>query len=153
MVKKKNGKSIQKPKSKAGRKPVITADEVRKLETAFNNDYDITEALIYSGVKRTTYYDKLKKDKQFSDDMAVAQSKVSMKCKSVVIEAVMNGSVPDARWWLERRRRKDYATRSELTGSDGEQLEGIIIFKPEKYKDEPRMASAPGPANGSTKTK
>lgn len=143
-----------KPKGKKrGRKPVITADEVRKLVSAFNNDYSVEEALIYSGVKKTTYYAELKRNPKFANDMQEAQNKVSMKCKAVIVESILNGDDTNARWWLERRRRKEYATRSEVTGQDGEKIEGIIIFKPEKYKDEPRMAPTSGTPDRSTKTK
>jgi hypothetical protein len=154
MKEKMKTKIKQKPKGKKrGRKPIISADDIRKLEAAFHNDYDISEALIYSGVKRTTYYAELKRNEQFANKMKEAQSKVSMKCKSVIVEAILNGDPLNARWWLERRRRKDYATRSELTGEDGEKIEGIIIFKPEKYPNEQRVASASRASDRSTKTK
>lgn len=37
--------------------------------------------------------------------------------ESVVIKAMQEGDIGSAKWWLERRRRATYSTRTELTGA------------------------------------
>ena len=47
------------------------------------------------------------------------QERVDDLAESVLIKSMQDGDTSSARWWLERRRRDKYATRQEVTGSDG----------------------------------
>lgn len=146
-------KAKTKKKNKAGRPPKVDTVVVSKLIAGFNNGFNIEECCSYSGISKDTYYKWIKKNKRFAYDMDVAQQAIGKHSKKVITESILNGDVKAAQWWLERRQRKDFATRSEVTGEDGEKLEGIIIFKPEKYPHEPRMASTSGTSDRSTKKK
>jgi len=42
--------------------------------------------------------------------------------ESTVIKAIRDGDVPTAKWWLEKRRRDKFASRTEVTGTGGEPL-------------------------------
>lgn len=48
-------------------------------------------------------------------------NKIDDLAESVVIRAMQGGDVNVAKWWLERRRRATFATRTEteVTGKDG----------------------------------
>lgn len=64
-------KSITAPKkereSRVGRPPVIDERVVGKLEEGFKNMLNTTDACLYAGISRDTFYEKLKTDKHFSD--------------------------------------------------------------------------------------
>lgn len=152
MAKKKNGKNTRpKPKSKAGRKPKVDAIVVSKLIAAFNNGFNIEEACSYSGISKDTYYKWLKKNKRFAYDMEVAQQAVSKTAKKVISEHIQNGNWKAATWWLERKQRKEFASRTELTGEDGEKLEVGIIVKPTK-REKGFMDPTPRTSRGVVKT-
>jgi len=38
-------------------------------------------------------------------------------------------------WLLERKYKNEYAQRQEFSGSDGEKLESLVIYKPEKNNE------------------
>lgn len=39
--------------------------------------------------------------------------------ESVLLKSIQDGDIGSAKWWLERRRRGQYATRQEIAGADG----------------------------------
>jgi len=120
-------------KNKGGRPPKVDAVIVGKLIAGFNNGFNIEECCDYSGIHKDTYYEWIKKNKRFADDMKSARMGLGKKSKKVLSEEIQNGNWKCARWWLERTQRKEFASRTELTGEDGKQFEGVIIYAPEKY--------------------
>jgi len=79
--------------------------------------------------------------------------------ESTVIKSIRDGDVPTAKWWLEKRRRDKFATRTEVTGADGKPLvnmqevialmaqadkllaEGVVTLTP--AEDKPEKPDAP----------
>ena len=52
--------------------------------------------------------------------------KVDDMAESVIITAIKDKDIQTAKWWLERRRRDEFSTRSELTGANGGAVEHKI---------------------------
>ncbi len=111
-----------------GRPTDKTPATITKLEAAFNNGFNITEACQYAGISNMTYYRWLAEDDQFSYKMSVAQSAPNTKAKSVIIEALKAGDVATARWYLDRRD-PDFKAKAELEVSPG------MIKTEEKLKE------------------
>lgn len=106
-------KNINKRIKKTGRPPVSEV-RVRKLEEAFKNLLSVTEACLYSGVGRSTYYEYIRKNEEFADKMNYAQKFVLIKAKEKIVKKIVqDGSdVSDielAKWLIERRD-KDFKT-------------------------------------------
>lgn len=76
---------------------------VNKLEAAFNNGFNISEACQYAGISRETYYNWLDIQDGFSDKMAQAQSAPNRKAKEVVITAINDGDANLAFRYLQAR--------------------------------------------------
>jgi hypothetical protein len=110
-------------KAETGRPSAITDEVIRKLEDALKNDFTVTEACSYAGIGHTTYYDHIKANPDFADKMTRAKKFVFFASKRNIANAIINeGSVEDSWKLLERRQKKLYSLRQELTGKDGENL-------------------------------
>lgn len=48
--------------------------------------------------------------------------------ESVLIKSIQDGDTGSAKWWLERRRRGQYATRQEVTAADGQPLRIVLSW-------------------------
>ncbi len=117
-----------KRKSGAGRKTKKTPEVIRKLVAAFHNDYDLEDALVYASVSKTSYYDWLKKDKEFAEKISSAKHLLSMKCKLIIADRINNGDVRAAQWWLEHRRPEEFSLKVNFLRKREEFRESIIIY-------------------------
>lgn len=130
----------RKAKNKVGRPPAITPEQVRKLEEAFQNDFTFDEAWDHADVRRSTYYDKLRDDTEFSDRMRRAQQFPLTLSKKTVFAQIKGteekpGDGALALRVLERRQPDRYRTKIE---SDAPPLPPLTLILP-GMKDHPRF--------------
>ena len=84
------------------------------------------DASLLSGIDRTTFY-RWKQEKQdFRDAIEKAHSKFKKKME-VRIEKASVKTWTAAAWILERRYKKDYALRHEVTGKDAGEITIKVI--------------------------
>ena len=95
-----------------GRPTVITDDTVRKLEEAFQDGFNVSEACLTAGISRSAYYERKAADEVFADKMELARKYVSIRAKKVVVQAVNDGNFNAAKWWLERRERSEFGVNA-----------------------------------------
>lgn len=105
-----------------------------------------TEAALYAGISRKTYYDWLCSNPDFRNKINRAKIEPTVKAKEVIINAINTGSLNAARWWLERKATAEFSTTPdegfkvppELQESIST-LEGIIHITEERialrYRD------------------
>jgi len=94
------------PKNKGGR-PKISKERVSKLEEGFRRAFNVSEACLYAGISRETYYDYMKKDKKFSDKMNFARRFVYMEAKQNIVSKLVNeDDVSLSQWWLEKKDKE-----------------------------------------------
>lgn len=98
--------------NQAGRPSVMDEDTVRKLEQAFQSGFSAATACHLSGISRSTFYEHLANDQEFSDKMSVAREWVTQQAKQVVVEAITNKDLRAAQWWLERKARHEFGPQS-----------------------------------------
>ena len=130
--KKAEKKPAKKPaKKKGGRTSKYTEAVVRKLELAFKNDFNISQACDYANISRDTYYDWLEKKKGFSDKMEAAKSHLIRQAKINVARAVRKGDLDTSKFVLERRAKDEYSTRQDvdMTGNVPVVIEGYDAIK------------------------
>lgn len=96
-----------------GRPTKLTPAVVGKLTAAFANGFTIEQACIYADINRDTYYEWLKKDSNFSDNMAAAQGQLGLQARKVVAESLTRGDIQTAKWWLEKRD-PEFSSKSEI---------------------------------------
>lgn len=107
-------------KKKLGRPTVFTPETIGKLEYAAAIDCTIQEMASYAGINRDTLYSKLQDDKDFSDRINALRDKPVLKARETIVKSLDNPQ--DAHWYLERKRKAEFAQRVEQTGADGKDL-------------------------------
>ena len=93
------------------------------LKYMFALDATVERACNYAGLTVSTYYEWLNKSEEFSREMARAQDTILNAADEIVSYALTQAKdLSVAMWVKERRDKKRYSLRSELTGEDGQKL-------------------------------
>ena len=84
-----------------GRRSSFTEEVVKKLEDAFSNAFNVSEACFYAGVSRQAYYDYINENPKMADRFAEFSSRPGMKAKRTVVNSLGD---PNHAWkYLEKR--------------------------------------------------
>lgn len=100
--------------TKIGRPTVFTEEVVRGLEAAFRDGAHVYEACKAVGIDPSTYYKKLKIDETFSTRMSLAQEYITELARGVVARTIQKGDDDNSKWWLERKAKAEFSTKSEV---------------------------------------
>lgn len=95
----------------------MTPQVLAKLEEVFAIGGTDLEAIFYADISKDAFYDYQKLHPEFAERKELLREKPVLKARQTVIKALDNPS--DAEWYLERKRKKEFSTRSEVTGADG----------------------------------
>lgn len=105
----------------AGRPTKLTAEVRKKLEEAAALDCTIEEMCFYAGITKPTYYDWTQADPALSARLEELRNEPVLAARTTVIKALKTNP-QQANWYLERKRKKEFAERKEVTGEDGKPL-------------------------------
>lgn len=109
---KSNDKKVK--KSNAGRPTVVTDSVVCKLLEAFSFGADIKEACAFAEICRNAYYDRIKKDVEFSNMVDRAREQLVLKAKKQLNTLINMGDANTVRWYLERKKKDEFSTKTEV---------------------------------------
>lgn len=112
-------------------------DIVRKLEEVFALDGTISEACFYAGISRDMYYryvkedaEKGSKERELYDRFQALRERPILKARQTIVKGL--DEPENARWYLERKRKAEFSSRTELAGAgDGAVPIKIIYEKPD----------------------
>lgn len=108
-------------KSNAGRPPIINEIVVKKLEDAFVLGCTDEEACLMANISRQTLYNYQEKHPEFVDRKAQLKETPNIIARKSVIKTMEeNGDL--ALKYLSKKKKDEFADRTELTGKDGETL-------------------------------
>jgi hypothetical protein len=107
-------------KNPVGRPHVVTDEAVAQLVIAFSIDATVVEACALADISRDAFYDYLKLNPDFSDRIARLREKPVLKARQTVVNNLTDPEI--AFKYLERKRKSEFAARTELTGASGEAL-------------------------------
>ena len=128
MTKKKSKTNQGKIKKHAGGRPTImTTAVLNKLEEVFAVGGTDEEACFYANISHQTLYDYQKINPKFVDRKEALKKKPILKARRTVVRGL--NKADNARWFLERKLKKEFATRTELTGEDGKTLPIQFVIK------------------------
>lgn len=115
-----------------GRPSEKTPETVKKLEEAFAMDCDVTEACSYANISRVTYYDWIKHDLELANRFEDLRQRPFLKAR----QSIVNGlSEPEfALKYMERKKKAEFALRTELTGKDGNPIEQKVQIDDAKFE-------------------
>ena len=134
-----NELSINPAIRKIGRPQVLNEDNLRKLMRHLEEDCSIEEASKNVGIAFSVVYDKMRKDKSFSQEIERSKNMVATKAKRNLAKSIKRGELDTSKWWLERKRKAEYSLRTEVTGTGGQPVQFNVIHwgkqLPEEKKD------------------
>lgn len=120
-------------KETRGRPITVDTPETRqKIEEATALDASIEEVCFYANISRESYYQLIKKDKEFSDRLEALRNNPILKARKTITDKL--NEPEHAKWYLERKAKREFSSRNELTGADGKAIEvktitGMKIIK------------------------
>lgn len=82
------------------------------------------EACFYADIAEATLYNYQNRHPEFVERKKRLKKRPILEARQAIIKAI-NDPI-NARWYLERKCKKEFAERSELTGAEGKEL----IFMP-----------------------
>ena len=97
-----------------GRPTVMTEAIVSKLEEAFSIGCSVIEACVYANIGRATLYRYMDANPEFRDRIKELQEKPVLLARQVVLKAMQGGDEKTAQWLLERKKRKEFAVRTQM---------------------------------------
>jgi hypothetical protein len=100
---------------------------IKSLKPYLTLGYDLKNACIMAQFTYETVWHWVKKDNTLLIQIQAWQNSVNAKARENVANKIQEGDTNESKWWLERREKKDFSTRQEHTGEDGQEL-----FKPIK---------------------
>lgn len=118
---------------------------VKKLEEAFAFDCTVGEACLYAGITPKTYYNWINEDEELLQRFEALRETPILAAREKVVSAIKS-DVDTAKWYLERKQKKEFASRTEHTGPDGKDL---IPLTEEQTQKLDRLANL-GKQNGTT---
>lgn len=119
-------------KGRGGRPPIDRQKALRYLVEAFKLDATDEEACSYAGVSESWYYDEMKKKDEFSEQILRAQRYPFLVAKGSVVGAMETGDNITGLKYLERRQKKLYSPRVEVTGEDGDAVQINLMSEARK---------------------
>jgi hypothetical protein len=111
--------------AEVGRPTKLTEETRHKIEEAAALDASVEEICYYADISRQTYYRWMEENPDFSDRIEKLRQRPFLKARQTIVKALENPK--DAQWFLERRKKKEFAERTELTGADGKDLPTPIL--------------------------
>ena len=109
MTKKKKDEDKKSP----GRHTIMTADVVNKLEMAFAKGCSDEDACDFAEISRQTLHNYQKKHPDFVYRKAKLKNSMIFKARGVIESALDEGDKDIAKWYLERKKKDEFSTRSE----------------------------------------
>lgn len=104
--------------SNAGRPTVMNDQTLNKLRDAFLMGCSDREACFYADISLQTLYNYQKDNPEYLEQKAMWKENPILKARNTVYKSLDQDDM--AKWYLERKKRNEFATRQELTGGDKE---------------------------------
>ena len=126
-------------KSKGGRPTIVTLEVVTKLENAFMQGFNVTDACNLADVSRKVYYEYIEKNPKFGDKIERLRRKPYLKCILGINKLIRLGDPATLKWYAERKGKDDgFSLRTETTGKGGKDLQQVVIIKDDIKRSKPK---------------
>lgn len=96
---------------------MMTLENIRKLEEVFAIGGTDEEACFYAGICKDALYDYQNKHPEFTERKEALKERPILKARQTIVKALDDPE--QAKWYLERKKKKEFAQRTELTGDEG----------------------------------
>lgn len=116
-------------KNKGGRPTVITEQVVDKLEEAFKIGCTDEEACLSADIDKKTLYNYIKKNPSFSTRKQQLKANPVFLAKKTIVDK-LEKDVDIAKWYLERRKKDEFSTKTEIDNNHQVEITGINYITP-----------------------
>lgn len=110
----------------AGRPTIMDQNTVNKLEEAFALGCSDLEACLYADISKQTLYNYQDKHPEFVDRKAKLKETPVLLARQEVVKG-MKGNPELAMKYLERKRRKEFGTRVDITSDDKPMIPATVV--------------------------
>ncbi len=117
-------------KRPVGRPSKLTPLVIKKLEEAFAMGSSDGEACYYAEISTVTFYAYLKKNPEFVNRRDQLKERPVLMARQKVVNEITS-DVKVAQWFLERKRKGEFAVRTDITSGD-EPLQFSVVRNIEK---------------------
>lgn len=105
----------------AGRPTKFTPEVIRKIEEVAALDGSIGEMAYYADINVQTLYSYLQDHKEFSLRIDKLRERPILKARQTIVKHL--DSPEGARWYIERKKKKEFSTRTETdVTTNGEKI-------------------------------
>ncbi len=104
----------------------LIPETVTKLHQAFSVGCSVTEACIYAGISRNTFYRWTKENPELNDKIEQLQILPILKARKTIVDNLNNPKI--AMWYLERRRPEEFSPRYQVS-SDKEVVIQVVNYQ------------------------
>lgn len=115
--------------AKIGRPTLMTPETIAKLEQAFLTGATDNEACFVAGITKSTLYEYCQAHPEFSERKEALKDMPIYTARANVVKAIDEGDKQTSTWYLERKKKVEFAQRSELAGPNGGAIEVDISSK------------------------
>ncbi len=109
------------------RPTVMTPEVIAKLEEAFAWGCTDVEACLWAGIAEPTLYLYQDKNPKFIERKKALKETPVLLSRKAVVNAIKKGDRVTAMAYLDRKKKDEFSTRSEVTGKDGKDLPTPIL--------------------------
>jgi len=103
-----------------GRPTVMTPEALRKLEEAFALGCTDEEACFYANIGKSTMYDYQQNNPKFLERKDELKERPFLKARQTIVKSL--DQAEHAKWYMERKKKSEFAQRTESTGAGGKDL-------------------------------
>lgn len=101
------------------KREVLNAKAEALLVASLQNGLTVEQSCRQAGIGTTTFYDRQANDSEFADKISAAREFTEVNARRRIAEAIDAGDMKTARWYLERKAKREFSSRHEHTGADG----------------------------------
>ena len=119
--------------NKRGRPTKYSPERLSRLTTALSAGNTRKDSCAYAGISEDTLQYWMKTRPGFAEEVTEAEAGAAVRNVAIVSWAANNGVWQAAAWWLERRRKADWAQRTEHTGADAGPVKVIVEYTKSQF--------------------
>lgn len=98
----------------------MTPEVLQKLEAAFMNTFTDAQACDYAGISPSTLYNYQAENPAFLERKTILRERPDMRAKIELVGKI-EGNLEHARWWAQHRMSAEFAAKTKLEHTLGEQ--------------------------------
>jgi hypothetical protein len=98
----------------------MTDETLRKLEEVFALGGTDIEACLYADISKSTLYNYQQENPEFLERKEKLKERPFLKARQTIVKGLDDPA--NAKWYMERKGKGEFATRTELTGAEGKPL-------------------------------